>query len=127
MLKGKCNCAAVSFDVTGDVKSTAACHCGQCRKQSGGIWHSGVTELVDLKITGTPQWYQSSDTAQRGFCGNCGAFLFWKHDSESTISFALGALEQPTGLTLQKNIFTANKGDYYTIAQSVVPEETKNE
>ncbi|MEQ9675765.1 MAG: GFA family protein, partial [Roseovarius indicus] len=30
-------------------------------------------------------------------------------------SFALGALDEPTGLTLEKHIFTADKGDYYDI------------
>ncbi|MEP1613085.1 MAG: GFA family protein [Roseobacter sp.] len=110
--------------MTGDVKSVSACHCGQCRRQSGGIWHSAIVERCDLQITGMLQWYRSSPTARRGFCPTCGAFLFWQNDSESSMSFALGALETPTGLTLQKHIFTADQGDYYTINENTAQKET---
>lgn len=123
MLEGNCNCGAISFAVAGDSRSVSACDCQECRRQSGGIWRSAVNEATDLRITGTPQWFRCSNTAQCGFCARCGSFLFWKHAAESSISFALGAIETPTGLTLQKHIFTAEKGDYYTIADSTVPEE----
>ena len=35
------------------------------------------------------------------------------------MSFALGALDGPTGLRLEKHIFTADKGDYYDIADDL--------
>ncbi|GFE66285.1 GFA family protein [Litoreibacter roseus] len=119
MLKGSCLCGEISFEVTGDVTSVAVCHCGQCRRQSGHVWASAVCKDAALSITGTPKWYHASDTAKRGFCGTCGAFLFWKHNAEDTISFSMGALDGPTGLTLQKHIFVADKGDYYDIADDV--------
>ena len=40
----------------------------------------------------------------------------WKAHDEDAISVALGAIAGPTGVTLGKHIFTATKGDYYTIA-----------
>jgi hypothetical protein len=119
MLRGRCNCGEITFEVTGPVRSASACHCDQCRRQSGGVWHSAVTEQTDLQVTGDPRWFASSDVARRGFCQVCGAFLFWQHHAESTISFALGALDKPTGLRLEKHIFTASKGDYYEIADDV--------
>lgn len=115
MLKGRCNCGEISFAVNGPVRSASACHCGQCRRQSGGVWHSAVAEDSDVDITGEPRWYRASESARRGFCPTCGAFLFWKHDAETGLSFALGALEKPTSLALEKHIFTADKGDYYAI------------
>lgn len=123
MLKGRCNCGAVSFEVRGPVRSASACHCGQCRRQSGGVWHSAVAEESDVVIEGAPRWYRSSGSAQRGFCSDCGAFLFWKHDAESGLSFALGALDRPTGLALEKHIFIADKGDYYAIGDGVPQKE----
>ena len=50
-----------------------------------------------------------------GFFPRCGSFLFWTAHDEDTISFALGALDAPTGLTLEKHIFCEDKGDYYDI------------
>jgi hypothetical protein len=119
MLTGTCNCNAITFRVTGKVWGTSNCHCGQCRRQSGNVWASAVTEQADIEITGDPRWYRSSDSAARGFCATCGSFLFWKHDAESSISFALGALDAPTGLKIEKHIFVADKGDYYTIADDL--------
>ena len=119
MLKGSCNCKSVTFEVRANWKGASNCHCGQCRKQSGHVWASAFAPVGDIAITGEPQWYRSSDAAQRGFCPTCGAFLFWKHDAEDTMSFALGALDGPTGLHLQKHIFVADKGDYYEIADGV--------
>jgi hypothetical protein len=123
MLKGRCNCGKIAFEVTGRVRSVSACHCGQCRRQSGGIWHSAVAEEQNVVITGEPRWYRSSESARRGFCPDCGAFLFWKHDEESGLSVALGALERPTSLALEKHIFTADKGDYYDISEGLLQKD----
>ena len=119
MLKGSCNCKDISFTVTGKVWGVSNCHCGQCRKQSGNVWASAVVEQTDIEITGAHKWYRSSDSAARGFCPNCGAFLFWQHDDESSMSFALGALDGPSGLRVEKHIFVADKGDYYEIADDL--------
>lgn len=119
MLTGSCNCGSVTFTVTDGAQGFSACHCGQCRKQSGHVWASGYAPEINIEITGSPQWYASSPTAKRGFCPTCGAFLFWKAHDEETMSFSLGALDGPTGVSLEKHIFTADKGDYYEIADGV--------
>ncbi len=123
MLKGSCNCGAVTFTVTNGGQSVTACHCGQCRKQSGHHWASGQAPIADFRIEGEPRWYQASNTAKRGFCPTCGSFLFWKAHDEDAMSFSLGAIDGPTGLHLQKHIFTAFKGDYYDIADGVPQRE----
>lgn len=123
MHTGSCNCGAVKFTVSGDVQGPSVCHCTQCRKQSGHVWASAYVPEGQIIITGNPTWYASSETAKRGFCPDCGAFLFWKANVETTISFGLGALDQPTGLRLEKHIFTADKGDYYDIADGLRQEE----
>ncbi len=86
---------------------------------SGHLWASAYVKDAELRIDGTPQWYESSETAKRGFCPSCGSFLFWKHADEDTISFSLGSIDGPSGLRLQKHIFTADKGDYYDVADGV--------
>jgi hypothetical protein len=95
------------------------CHCSQCRKQSGGIWSSAYVAETDLTISGDVLWYEASASAKRGSCPRCGSFLFWKAHDEDTISFALGAINGPTGLELTKHIFVRDKGDYYAIADDV--------
>lgn len=119
MLRGSCLCGDITFLVSGTPLGASMCHCGQCRKQSGGVWSSAFVPETDLTISGDVAWYASSDVAKRGSCPRCGAFLFWKAHDETTISFALGAIDGPTGLSLEKHIFVADKGDYYDIADGV--------
>lgn len=121
MLKGSCNCGAVQYEVAGKVQGSSVCHCGQCRKQSGHLWASAYVPDEALTITRDQglKWYASSDVAKRGFCSTCGAFLFWKMTTDDTTSFSLGSLDGPTGITLEKHIFVADKGDYYVISDDL--------
>ncbi len=118
-MKGSCLCGNVTFEVNSEPQGMSVCHCNQCRKQSGHVWASAYVSIPDLVMTGEVRWYAASAAAVRGFCPTCGSFLFWRAQDEDTISFALGALDGPTGLRLTKHIFTARKGDYYDIADDV--------
>jgi hypothetical protein len=117
MLTGSCLCGDVAFEIDGAARPVVACHCGQCRKASGHYWASTQVESAALRLTRDAglRWYRSSDFARRGFCGRCGATLFWEMDGEGCVSVSGGALDAPTGLTLERHIFTAWKGDYYEI------------
>ncbi len=119
MLEGSCLCGAVTFSVEGRVDGVSVCHCGQCRKQSGHVWSSGWTPEDAVSITGEVRWFDAVGTAKRGFCPICGSFLFWSAHDGDTISFAMGALDGPTGLSLEKHIFVKDKGDYYDITDGL--------
>ena len=118
-MNGSCLCGAIRFTVEGPIEGPSVCHCTQCRKQSGHVWSSAFAAEDRIKITGKVQWYEAKAQARRGFCPVCGSFLFWKAHDEDTMSFALGAIDGPTGTTLEKHIFTASKGDYYDIADGL--------
>ena len=115
MTTGQCLCGAVKFTVNATPEGASACHCRQCRKQSGHLWASSQALETAVEIVGPVKWYEASTLAKRGFCPTCGSFLFWKAHAEGTLSFALGALDEPTGIKLEKHIFVADKGDYYDI------------
>ncbi|QFT58528.1 Glutathione-dependent formaldehyde-activating enzyme [Sulfitobacter sp. THAF37] len=115
MLKGSCLCGKITFSATDLARAPAACHCSQCRKQSGHYWASVNVWMKGFSMKGPVRWYEASDSARRGFCPTCGSFLFWKSNDEDEIGVALGALDGDTGLHLERHIFTADKGDYYEI------------
>lgn len=117
MTKGSCLCTGVTFEVNGPLRPVVACHCRQCRKQSGHFGAFTACNDQHLKLTSevTLAWYAASDAARRGFCSRCGALLFWKGNNRDYISIAAGALDGPTGLQLEGHIFCADKGDYYEI------------
>ena len=78
--RGSCNCGSVRWEAEGELRGIIACHCGQCRKQTGSYY--AATNVPDEKLTliseATLKWYQSSDDAKRGFCSECGSAMFWK-------------------------------------------------
>jgi len=121
MPKGACLCGAVTFEVAGDLPPPDACHCSQCRKQSGHFWASTDVAKAAVTIHGADNvtWFQSSEKVRRGFCATCGSFLFWDPVHHGTIAIAMGAFDAPTGTRLAKHIFVADKGDYYDIADGL--------
>ena len=119
MIRGSCLCGDITFETAATPQGPSMCHCGQCRKQSGGIWASAYVADTDLAISGEVTWFASSEMARRGSCACCGSFLFWKAHDEDTTSFALGAVDGPTGLKIAKHIFVADKGEFYDIADGV--------
>ncbi|MFT3692440.1 MAG: GFA family protein [Kofleriaceae bacterium] len=121
MARGSCACGAVTFDVDGDLNAPDACHCVQCRKQSGHFWVSVAVSRADLVIHGDVRWWQSSERIRRGFCASCGSSLFWDPIGASRVGIALGAIDTPTGVHLEHHIFTAEKGDYYDVPKLPPP------
>ncbi len=122
---GGCLCGAVRFVLRAPLREAVhACHCGQCRRQSGHFvvgTELGKADLEFLEQSGLRWFHASPKTypeARRGFCGTCGSNLFWDGGGEE-ISLNLGCLDGPTGLRLSKHIYTADKGDYYDITDGL--------
>jgi hypothetical protein len=112
---GSCMCGSVQYELDGDLREVIACHCRQCRKSSGHYSAATATspEHFKLLVSEGLKWYRASDSAQRGFCGNCGSSLFWKPDHKNHISIFAGTIDGRTDLNLASHIYTHEKGDYY--------------
>lgn len=113
-----CLCGATRFTVHGPLRNVVACHCTQCRKQTGHYLAATSAALADLRFAQDDhvRWYQSSTAARRAFCDRCGSTLFWQSTSRpDRISIAAGLFDGPTGLITEGHIFCADRGDYYTI------------
>ena len=118
MKTGSCLCGAVAFEIHGPLSDVTACHCSQCRKQTGNYWASTHCADADLKFTRQDglKWFASSDFAKRGFCGECGSTLFWKKNGDHNISICPGSIDGASGLKQGGHKFTNDAGDYYVIA-----------
>ncbi len=116
-IHGSCHCGAVKYTVHGKLRDVIACHCNQCRKQSGHFFAATSASNTDLTIEGEDNltWYNASPDAKRGFCSNCGSALFWKADEDDHTSILAGSLDDEAGIKLSAHIFVADKGNYYEI------------
>ena len=121
MPTGQCLCGAIRFEVEGELAGPDACHCTNCRRWSGHVWASTDVPRDRVTIHGEDKigWYQSSEKVRRGFCSRCGSVLFFDPPVKDWIGIAMGAFDKPTGTQLAVHIFTADKGDYYEIADGV--------
>jgi hypothetical protein len=124
-LHGSCNCGSIRFTLSQPLAGATACHCTQCRKHSGHHFASANVPKSAVELTGDESlvWYRSSDKVRRGFCSRCGSWLFWEPLHRDWTSVALGAIDGPTGLQLERHIFVASKGDYYAIADGLPQNE----
>ncbi|MFT3986122.1 GFA family protein [Aestuariivirga sp.] len=118
MKTGSCLCGAVKFEVEGDLRPVLACHCWQCRKQTGSYMSATAAADKDLKMMETRglKWFRSSPEAQRGFCGECGSVLFWKADGSDSTSITAGSIDGKTDTAFEGHIFLSQVGDYYEVS-----------
>lgn len=119
MKTGSCLCGGVQYEYSKALRGSVACHCQQCRKTSGH--YVSAIRVLEAELTVTKEttltWYQSSPEAKRGFCSSCGSSLFWRDTVHpDRVSIMSGTIDGATGVTTEKHIYVADKGDYYDIA-----------
>lgn len=68
-LQGSCQCGSVRFTLAEQPTAASACHCVQCRKQSGHYFASANLPKTAVSLIGAANitWYQTSQKVKRGF------------------------------------------------------------
>ena len=90
---GGCQCGAVRFRA-GRLGRASLCHCRMCQKAFGAFFGPYV-DAFDLEWTrGAPKYFESSNQARRGFCGDCGTQLSFEAGG-SPPNIAIGAFDRP--------------------------------
>lgn len=78
-LTGGCNCGAVRYVLSAPPLAVAACHCANCRKQSGAAYSVNlVVRASTLSVEGELAAFSDTDTesgapVERQFCRACGS------------------------------------------------------
>jgi hypothetical protein len=86
---GGCLCGDVRFVATGRPYRVGVCHCLDCRKHHGALFHaSAIFAREAVSISGT-----THDYAGRHFCPRCGSSVFGRSGDEIEVN--LGALDAP--------------------------------
>ena len=117
---GSCLCGAVKYTVSSDIAEAGACHCGMCRKWSGGVYIGIQVAPGDITFEGADNItkFASSAWAERGFCSTCGSSLFYRVTApgphEGTYHIGMGALDDTSGVTMTQEIFTDIKPKGYS-------------
>ena len=84
---GGCLCGAVRFEASGAPYRVGLCHCLDCRKHHGALFHaSAIFAEAAVSPTGATSSYQG-----RHFCPRCGSSIFSRSGDE--VEIHLGALD----------------------------------
>lgn len=120
--KGYCLCGAVTFVAKAMNKSVGACHCGMCRKWTGGpLLAVDCGSNVSFEGSENITIFNSSQWAERGFCSKCGSHLFYRLKETQQYIVPVGLFENYDGLVLDHQIFIDEKPSFYSFKN-----ETRN-
>ena len=105
MMTGRCLCGAVAFSAEHVETEHHACHCGMCRRWSGGAGFLGAAS-AGLTFSGTEQLvrFASSAWAERGFCNACGTVLFYFLKPTQAYMMSVGTFDDSSPFRLTREI-----------------------
>lgn len=100
---GGCLCGDVRFVASGRPYRVGICHCLDCRKHHGALFHaSAIFPEEAVKSEG-----EVSDYRGRFFCPRCGSTVFGRSGDEVEVN--LGALDAPDQLKPTYELWTVRR------------------
>jgi hypothetical protein len=120
MLKGRCECGTVKFEIESEIQALSHCHCSMCRRLHGAAFATFAT--VDRRafrlLSGELQLthYSSSANVVRTFCSECGSTLIADAVEDESVRYvSMGALEGDLSHPPAVHEFVTSKADWYEI------------
>ena len=113
---GSCLCGACRLTAAPE-HGAHACHCGNCRKWSGGMFLAAQSGTSVVFNRDAPlARYGSSDWAERVFCARCGSSLVWQMKDGSSQIVSIQACESPGDFGIESQIYVDRKPGSYALA-----------
>jgi hypothetical protein len=122
VLRGKCRCGAVRYEVADAFLYAANCHCSECRAATGSAFKSfaGIEKhkleitdgLDDIAVFGEAQL---NDTR----CAACGSFLFSVVRDGAYVHVSMGSLVDTPTIRPTEHIFVGSKAPWHEITDDL--------
>ena len=110
---GQCLCGAIQYQLSGEPKTVALCHCSDCRRSAGApvVAWAMFNEAALTLTKGQPKTINSSGTAMRSFCADCGTGLFYRNAMmlPGIVDIQSSTLDDPEALPPAVQIQTAER------------------
>ena len=100
---GGCLCGDVRFIAAGEPNRVGVCHCLDCRKHHGALFHaSAIFPAGAVTVSG-----ETRDYAGRHFCPRCGSSVFGRSGDEVEVN--LGSLDAPNQFVPSYELWTIRR------------------
>ncbi|MDX5444602.1 MAG: GFA family protein [Zoogloeaceae bacterium] len=115
-VSGSCLCGSVKLSAEVKDRVYGACHCGICRKWGGGpMLAVECAQAPTIEGAEHIRTFDSSEWAERGFCGKCGTHLFYRLKAQDFYALSVGLLED-TDWRFEHQVFIDEKPAHYAFA-----------
>jgi hypothetical protein len=126
ILRGKCLCGTVHYEVEDQFRYSLICHCSNCRRATGSAFKpfAGI-ERGKLRITGGADRLLifGEESAHDAHCGKCGSLLYSLVRQAAFVHVTLGTLVDSPSLRPTAHIFVGSKAPWYTITDDLPQHE----
>ena len=118
MLRGRCACKAVAYEVSDDFVEAYNCHCSNCRASTGAAFKPwGEIDPGTFRVTkGAESMIVQGDLdghhARR--CGKCFSMLYWT-GYQGRIRIPYGTLIDEPALKPTAHIYVGSKASWHEI------------
>ena len=110
---GGCHCGAIRYSLEGEPHHVDLCHCADCRRNAGApvVCWAGFPESDLTLDKGRPKTFNSSGTAYRDFCADCGTGLFYRNAAflPGIVEVQSASLDDPEALPPHQHIQAAER------------------
>jgi hypothetical protein len=110
---GQCLCGSIRYQLAGEPNVVAVCHCADCRRSAGAPMVSWAMfpEAAFSLTKGEPKTFNSSGTAMRSFCADCGTGLFYRNAAmlPGIVDIQSSTLDNPDALPPAVQIQTVER------------------
>ncbi len=119
MRRGQCLCGQVVVQISHEQKNVGICHCHMCRRWTSGPWMA-LLASDDLVVKGQKNLiiYQSSNWAERAFCGTCGSNIYYRLAPTGEMRVSAGLFEGHSSFKMNHQVFIDKKPDFYEFSTS---------
>ncbi|HET7170208.1 MAG TPA: GFA family protein [Gaiellales bacterium] len=123
MLRGRCGCNAVAYEVADEFVAAYNCHCSNCRATTGAAFLPwGEIEREKLTVTQGVERLRllgDAEAIHEVRCGECWSLLYWTARGGEYVRVPYGTLVDEPALKPTAHMFVGSKASWYQIVDDL--------
>jgi hypothetical protein len=126
ILRGRCECRAVRYEVRDEFRYAANCHCSNCRAGTGSAFKpfAGIERDKLTVVEGADRLLVWGDTeGNHTRCAICGSLLYSVVRNGEYVHVALGSLADEPTIRPSEHIFVGSKAPWFEITDDLPQNE----